>query len=124
SAPGIFLLHAAVQALLGKSMLALRLVEVLGLLGLVFGCRSLGASVFGSPTAGLVGGALAALVHAQLEFVHTGQPESFAGFFTVGALAVTLRLDRSVHRQAVLRGSLLGGVRSVKRSLAPLGVEC
>lgn len=124
SAPGIFLLHAAVQALLGKSMLALRLVEVLGLLGLVFGCRSLGASVFGSPTAGLVGGALAALVHAQLEFVHTGQPESFAGFFTVGALAVTLRFDRSVHRQAVLLGSLLGGVLSFKPSLAAIGVVC
>lgn len=124
SAPGIFLLHAAVQALLGKSMLALRLVEVGGLLCLVFSCRSLGASVFGSPTAGLLGGALAALVHAQLEFVHTGHPESFAGVFTVGALAVTLRFDRSVQRQAVLLGLLLGGLLAFKPTLAAIGVVC
>lgn len=124
SAPGIFLLHAAVQGLLGKSMLALRLVEIGGLLVLVFCFRSLGANAFGSPTAGLVGAAIAALVHAQLEFVHTGQPETIAGFFTAGALAVTLRFDRSVQRQATLLGLLLGGLLLFEPSLAPVGLVC
>lgn len=110
SAPGIFLLHAATQALLGKSMLALRLVEVGGLLTLVLCFRWLGGVLFGSKAAGLLGGALAVLLHAQLEFWHTGQPESFAGFLTAGALLVTVRSTKRVLLQAAIVGGLSGCV--------------
>lgn len=86
--PGIFLVFALAQALFGKTMASVRLVEVLGLLGMVLAFRRLGRTLFGSATAGLLGGALAVLIHAQLEFWHTAQPESFGGMVTVFALAL------------------------------------
>ena len=88
--PGIFLVYALAQALFGKSMLAPRLLEVVGMLGMVAGIVFLGKQLFGSRHAGLLGGALAALVHAELEFWHTGQPESFGGFLTVLGLVLTI----------------------------------
>jgi hypothetical protein len=88
--PGIFFVYAAAFAALGKSMMAPRLLEVAGLLLMVLGLRRLSSELFGSKTIGLVGGALAALVHAQLDFWHSGQPETFAGFLTVGALVLTV----------------------------------
>jgi hypothetical protein len=108
SAPGIFFIHALTQTVLGKSMLALRLVEVLGLLSLVLSSRWLGGHLFGSRTAGLVGGALASLLHAQLDYWHTAQPETFAGFLTAGALVVTTRAVPRLVRQCALLGLLSG----------------
>src|SRR4051812_18976581 len=87
--PGIFFVYALAQGLFGKSMLAPRLVEVLGLVLLV-GCAGRLAQVFfGNRTAGYLGGAIAALVHAELEFWHTGQPETFGGVLTFVALVLT-----------------------------------
>jgi hypothetical protein len=88
--PGIFFVYAASLGLLGKSMMAPRLFEVLGLLLMVLGLRRLGGKLFGSETAGLVGGALAALLHAQLDFWHSGQPETYGGYLTVAALVLTV----------------------------------
>jgi 4-amino-4-deoxy-L-arabinose transferase-like glycosyltransferase len=88
--PGIFLIFALARALFGPSMLAPRLVEVIGLLLAVVGLTRLGGVFFGQKRVGLVGGALAALVHAQLEFWHTCQPEVFGGFLTIGALVLTV----------------------------------
>jgi hypothetical protein len=84
--PGIFLVFAFAEALFGKAMASIRLVEVAGLVVMVFALRSLGRTLFDSPTAGILGGGLAALIHAQLEFWHTAQPESFGGMLTVVAL--------------------------------------
>lgn len=86
--PGIFLIYSFAQGLFGKSMLAIRLLEVIGLVATVFGLQRLGQVFFERPKAGLVAGAVAALVHAQLEFWHTAQPETFGGFLTVAALVV------------------------------------
>ncbi len=72
-------------------MLASRLLEVIGLLAMVFGFRALAGTFFGSPRVGVVAGALAALIHAQLEFWHTGQPETYGGYLTVAALVLTVR---------------------------------
>jgi hypothetical protein len=88
--PGIFLIFALARGLFGQTMLAPRLVEVAGLVLLVIGFTRLGGVFFGKKRVGLIGGALAALVHAQLEFWHTGQPEAFGGFLTVGALVLTV----------------------------------
>jgi len=91
--PGIFLFYALAQGLFGKSMLSIRLLEVIGLVATVFGLQRLAQVFFDRPKAGLVAGAVAALVHAELEFWHTGQPETFGGFLTVAALVViTLEL--------------------------------
>ncbi len=88
--PGIFLVYALAQALLGRTMLAPRLLEVAGLVGSVFALRSLAHTFFGMRRVGLVGGAIAALIHAQLEFWHTGQPEAFGGYLTIFALVLTV----------------------------------
>jgi uncharacterized membrane protein YhaH (DUF805 family) len=86
--PGIFLTYALAQGLLGKAMLSIRLLEVVGLVAAVFGLQRLAHVFLEHRRAGLVAGAIAALVHAQLEFWHTAQPETFGGFLTVAALVV------------------------------------
>lgn len=98
--PGIFFIHALASALFGQSMLAPRLLEVAALLGAVLGLRRLGGQFFDSRTAGLLGGACYALVHSQLDFWHTGQPESFAGPLTIFALVLTTH-DWSRRRMAL-----------------------
>jgi hypothetical protein len=87
--PGIFFVYGLAQGLFGKSMLAPRLVEVLGLVLLVACSGRLAQTFFGNRTAGHVGGAIAALIHAELEFWHTGQPETFGGVLTFVALVLT-----------------------------------
>src|SRR5690349_1844170 len=59
--PGIFLTYALAQGLFGKSMLAIRLLEVLGLIGTAFGLQRLGQVFLDRPRAGLVAAAVAAL---------------------------------------------------------------
>jgi hypothetical protein len=88
--PGIFVLYALAQAVFGKTMMAPRLLEVAGLLSMVLAMMTLSEKLFGLRRVGLVGGAVAALIHAQLEFWHTGQPETFGAYFTVWALVVAL----------------------------------
>jgi hypothetical protein len=88
--PGIFFVYALAQALFGKSMLAPRLLEVLALLGIVMCSARLAGTFFGNRTVGYLAGAVAAIVHVELDFWHTGQPESFGGFFTfVGLVLAT-----------------------------------
>src|SRR5213595_2969770 len=62
--PGIFLTYALAQGVFGKSMLSIRLLEVIGLVATVFGLQRLGQVFFDKPKAGLVAGAVAALVQA------------------------------------------------------------
>ncbi len=87
--PAIFFTYAASFLAFGESMLAPRVLEAFGLIGLVFGFRRLGLTYFGSRTAGLLGAAVAALTHAQLEFWHTGQPETFGTYLVVLAIVLT-----------------------------------
>lgn len=87
--PGIFITYATAFALFGESMLAPRVLEVAGLVGMVFCFRRLGSTFFDSKTAGLIGAAVAALTHAELEFWHSGQPETFGTYFIAAALVLT-----------------------------------
>jgi Dolichyl-phosphate-mannose-protein mannosyltransferase len=108
--PGIFLIYAFAQGLFGKTMLAIRLLEVIGLVATVFGLQRLGQVFLDRPKAGLVCGAVAALVHAELEFWHTAQPETFGGFLTVAALVV-VTLEPAKSRQWLVpfgTGALFG----------------
>jgi hypothetical protein len=84
--PGIFLVYALAQALFGRGMVSVRILEVAGMLGLVFGFMRFADTFFERPRAGLVGGAVAALIHAQLDFWHTAQPEVFGGYLSFAAL--------------------------------------
>jgi hypothetical protein len=108
--PGIFLTYALAQGVFGKSMLSIRLLEVCGLIATVFGLQRLGHVFLDRPRAGLVAGAIAALVHAQLEFWHTAQPETFGGYLTVAALVV-VTLDVTPSRRWLVpfgTGALFG----------------
>ena len=88
--PGIFFVYALAQALFGKNMMAPRLLEVLSLFGCVAAMRRISNQVFENRTAGLLGGAIAALIHAEMDFWHTGQPETFGALFTLLGLMLTL----------------------------------
>jgi hypothetical protein len=70
-------------------MVSVRILEIATFVGVVFAFRRLGRELFGATAAGLLGGALATLIHAELEFWHTGQPEAFGGALTVFALVLT-----------------------------------
>lgn len=124
--PGIFVVYALAQALFGSNMLAPRLLEALGLIASVFGLMRLSEAFFGVKRVGLVGGALACLIHAQLEFWHTGQPESFGGFLTIFALVVTVIEGKRKRR--ILRwvgiGALFGALFLLKPPLGGGAIAC
>lgn len=88
--PGIFFVYATAFGLFGKSMIAPRLLEVALVLGAALGLRRLGGVLFDNRTAGIMGAACYALIHAQMDFWHSGQPESFAGPLTVFALVLAV----------------------------------
>jgi hypothetical protein len=87
--PGVFFAYSFAQALFGRAMVSVRILEIAAFVGVVFAFRHLGREMFGAPAAGLLGGAIAMLIHAELEFWHTGQPEAFGGALTVFALVLT-----------------------------------
>ncbi|HEY6555976.1 MAG TPA: glycosyltransferase family 39 protein [Polyangiaceae bacterium] len=88
--PGIHLVYALAQALFGRTMLAPRLLEVAGLTVAIYGLTQLSKEFVGIKRVGLIGGALAALIQAQMEFWHTCQPETFGGYLTILALWLTV----------------------------------
>jgi hypothetical protein len=87
--PGIFLVYALAQALFGRAMVSIRLLEVIGMVASVFGFVRLAETFFERRVVGLLGGAVAALLLAELEFWHTAQPEVFGGYLTTAALVLT-----------------------------------
>src|SRR5450432_4389184 len=103
--PGIFVVYAFAQGLFGRSMLSIRLVEVLGLIASVFGFMRLAETFFDRRVAGLMGGAVMALILAELEFWHTGQPEVFGGYLTTAALVLATSPFPARRRIAVWFGT-------------------
>jgi hypothetical protein len=124
--PGIFLVYGFAQGIFGKSMLAPRLVEVLGLVAIVLSSARLGETFFGSRTAGMLGGAVAALVHAQLEFWHSGQPETFGGVLTFVGLVLTATDGKRARKPLRLLavGALFGCAALLKPPLGGGALVC
>jgi hypothetical protein len=124
--PGIFFIYGLAQGLLGKSMLAPRLIEVAGLVAMVLSFGRLSQTFFDNRTVGYVGGALAALIHAQLDFWHTGQPETFGGYLTVFALVATTADVNRKRRWLVylLVGALFGAAALLKPPLGGGALVC
>jgi hypothetical protein len=87
--PGIFLVYALAQGLFGRAMVSIRVLEVAGLIASVFGFMRLAETFCERRVAGLIGGAVMALLLAELEFWHTAQPEVFGGYLTTAALVLT-----------------------------------
>ncbi len=84
--PGIFFIYAAARALFGGSMGAVRVLEAGAWVSLVGAFVLLSRRYAGAGWPGLLGGLLAVLTHVQLEFWHTGQPESFGAVALAWAL--------------------------------------
>ena len=109
-APGIGLLHAAIQVTLGRSMMAFRAIETIAVVGAVLGATRITKRWVGLERAGLVGGAVFALTYIQLEIDQTGQPEFFGGVLLLHAIALLSRepSPRTSKITATLLGLLLG----------------
>jgi hypothetical protein len=89
--PGIYVVYAIARVLFGPAQVGIRALEVLGLAGMVAAMIRLADRWWGEPKIGWIAGALAVLAHAQLDFWHTAQPESFGGMLTIAALLVATR---------------------------------
>lgn len=118
--PGVFVVYALARAALGSGQWAIRVVEALGLVATTWAMVRLGERWFGDRRVGILAGLVTALVHAQLEFWHTAQPESFGGMITIFAL-LPLRLDDTdarARRRLLISGALFGVAGLLKPPLA------
>jgi hypothetical protein len=84
--PGIFFTYALARGLFGNGEYGVRVLEALGFASIAGAFAVLSRRWVGSWQAGLAGALVAIGTHAQLEFWHTGQPESF------GAVAIAWAL--------------------------------
>ena len=109
-APGIGLLHAAIQMTLGRSMMAFRAIETIAVVGTVLAATRITKRWVGLERAGLLGGTVFILTYVQLEIDQTGRPEFFAGVLLLHALALCSRdpSPRSSKLGATLLGLFLG----------------
>ncbi len=89
--PGIFFFYALARLVFGASQTGIRVVEVAGMAGAAWAMVRWSELALGDRLVGFVAGALVFLCHAQLDFWHTAQPESFGGMLTVAALVAAER---------------------------------
>lgn len=121
--PGIFVVYALARGLLGRHEWSTRLVETIGFLSLIPSFAVLTRRYMGDVRPGIIGGAFAVLIEAQMDFWHTGQPESFGGLLTVWALVLTIRdvpqgpLGRGFWVRLGGAGALLGAAGLMKPQL-------
>ncbi len=118
--PGIFLVYRAALAV-GGGMLPVRALEALALASQALAFAVLTRRFTGSPVPGVWGGALAALIHVQLEFWHTAQPESFGGPVLAWALVLATNPANEVLGRTAA-GALFGFAAVLKPPLAGGGV--
>lgn len=119
--PGIFLVYAFAEAVFGPVMWGPRLLEAAGLLVSARLLLFLSETYFADRRPGYLAAAIASLVHVQLEFWHTAQPESYAGFLTVVALAaisVNSKTTRAQYGLWLVAGACFGAAFLLK---PPLG---
>jgi hypothetical protein len=119
-APGIALLHAAIQRTIGTTSIAARAFEVICLSLLVLLCTRLTKRIVGLERVGVLGGAVALFIHAQLEFEHTGQPEFYAVLPIL--FAVLLTLGASPRHGSSWRFVAIGALISLAVVFVPLFV--
>lgn len=105
--PGIFFAFGLGELIFGRSMAAPRLLEATGMVLMAFAMVSLGRRWFQSTMAGLLGATIAAIAHLELDFWHSGQPETFGGMLTVFAL---WSCELRPRRGQVWLGDLVAGI--------------
>ncbi len=119
--PGIFVVYGVSRLFFGPSQVGIRVLEVAGLLATCAALVRLSERFFRSRVAGFLAAALAVLAHAQLDFWHTAQPESFGGFLTVFAILLAARTPEepvASKRAVYLAGVLFGLTGLLKPPLA------
>jgi hypothetical protein len=125
--PGIFVVYAIARSLFGASTSGIRVLEALSMLGSAWLMTRLSRLHLGSTRVGFIAAALASQVHAQLDFWHTAQPETFGGTLTLlGLLFATFAADaaRAPRRRlvfALATGVVLGLAGLMKPPLAGVG---
>ena len=118
--PGVYFVYAAAEAMFGRSMVAIRIVEATGLAVMALSLVILARRLHGNALAGWLAAAIALFAHVMLDFWHTGQPESFGGILTVLALCiVTPAADKTTQSWAALTAGVLLGSASLMKP--PLG---
>ncbi|MCS6902471.1 MAG: hypothetical protein NZX77_22265 [Polyangiaceae bacterium] len=103
--PGIFAVYALARLLLGPDEHGVRVLEAVGFASLVGAFMIVSRRWIGEGKAGLLGGVLAVGTQAQLEFWHTGQPESFGAVLLAWALVCATHEpsgDRARHKEIAL----------------------
>lgn len=122
--PGIFLVYASAEALFGHNMAAPRVLEAAGLIAMALAMAELSEHWYGSKSPGWMGAAIAAIVHVEMDFWHSGQPESFGGILTIIALWLAVRESSSQLRPWLwgLTGVLLGFCSLLKPPLGGVGI--
>jgi len=101
--PFIYFIYAGARGLFGPGMIAIRLVEALGLVSLVIAFAVLSRRFVGNWRAGLVGATLAVFLHVKLEFWHTAQPESFGGIIVAWAIVCSTYVAQGASRESRFR---------------------
>ena len=117
--PGIYLLYAATRGLFGSGWWAIRLVEFCGAAGTIAALALLSKRWWNEWRIGLLGGCIYALVHAQLDFWHTAQPETFGGMLVVFALVIG-----ASHPSQHVRRSCAGTVATNRLFIAGILFGC
>ncbi|WP_394834965.1 hypothetical protein LVJ94_51545 [Pendulispora rubella] len=100
--PGIFLFFTLARLVFGSNPIGIRAVEVVGLGVSAYWMVKLAHHWWNDVRIGYVAAALTMMVHAQLDFWHTAQPESFGGMLTIGALWLWARAERRSLRERYL----------------------
>ena len=99
------------------------IMALLALASLVWAFARLSRRFFGDARIGVFGGTLAVLVHAQLEFWHTAQPESFGGVLTAWAILLATPeadgADRRARAQQLGAFGLAGALYAFAGLLKP-----
>ena len=124
--PGIFVVYALTRALFGSAQWGIRVVEVAAMLATAWGLVRLSEITLGRRSVGYIAAALASQVHAQLDFWHTAQPETFGATLTVWGLILSVRAaSETTPRRALGRwigaGVLFGAAGLMKPPLAGVG---
>jgi hypothetical protein len=101
--PGIYFVYALARMLFGGSMLSVRILEVVGLISLVYAFAVFSKRHLATPVPGILGGALAILAHLELEFWHTAQPESFGAIILSWALVCSTYEARPRDRRMTIK---------------------
>jgi hypothetical protein len=124
--PGIFYAYAFAEVLFGHRMVALRILEVTGLLSLYFPFRTIGRSLYESWEVGLITWVLAVLAYAMSEYWYTGQSESFGAIVTIWALSESVDSMPPLGRYGgwVAMGLLFGLCFLLKPQLALTALPC